>query len=1244
MIESLVSLIEGDDRQSLRSKFRTGSLAVIDADTIQQVLARAPLRYAGYSGMRLLQRSSFVSTVDLSSNTDCENLAKQACNPSYFPRVKLLRIRGAALGREALASLLSSPPPGLCALDLANARIPGQPDWAPLAGRRASTFRQLSLAGTSCMLGAGSRQLPSELVALDLSGCFGVRLAPLLSRCTSLRSLSLAFSSVTVGSPSDEGGAAAWRGSSGARGGKRGASSRAAPGRATGWAALADDSDEEEGGHAGGSAGRAQPGLESVGDTRGAGGGAGGPVGEGAITAIATAPGVSRLRALDLRGCQIADPMPLVSLSTACAATLRLLDLRHAVVAPRCNAEHCLRGLAPMVGLRGLGLPAGLTASLTLEALLRALSPMRRLSWLAATVASLHVGSLAKERAAAASAGVADPVTGAASEAARARMPAGTTSSLEAPWCSVRLLDVAIAAWVTDPTARGDMTVTEARQASSDAAALAAAGQGSAGSRTVQDMGPVLAAMPQLCRLRVSGAGTSQRAAGAPGRLVWARGLTQYARVLASGWRELGEVAGAAGRVPSLRRELSVAVLRQALARSPLAELSLDGVPGVHDRVLLLAGCLPRLAHLRLQPCSGAASGALGAALSAADALSSVREHASLRAMSGRGGPGAAARSTGTAAGTRFPEDGDTSDSEDGDAGSGTRRAASSGSAARGWPTQEAWSALAAALAPPVAARVAPKHSGGGSEMKRFLPPHRAELPRASGLDAGGALAALREAEREWLEAPAARADAALAAMRVARTDVERTRIGARAGAETEASGTGGGGGGGGGGPEEESDEEEEHEAGAEGEAVPAAAAGGAPVGIQAADDELVAPPRLGRPAPPTLGNVRVGGASLVTGPAVSDLWADSDSSDGDDVVVVSGGGGGGGGAPGASAGTSLPLATPEQEEGGADSDDDDADDFGAFGARAMAKAAQSAPSRRRARGGRKRATSPPAEAGAGGDPGMEASSGGAADSGPDSAESPAAVAVLGFPQLRQLSVAGYASLGAAFVAALCRMAPPSLRRVDCRGTAVKPSQAHAIAGAISRRERAAFRVWADAAAAEGAVEGACLPRSGAAPEDDLSAVLRGGSLVTRPGLGGEADEDSHAWAMSSPADAEAHAEQAMRCDELASEWCDDEAGGEGAVDQLGDLARAGSGGSGGAGDRPGHRAWLDGEHADEPVVFGSARPEPSATSILVAAGPRTMHMQGRSAVDAVEDRGAMTPCQLDCVWEAAVELLGIGE
>lgn len=1235
VIESLVSLIEGDDRQSLRSKFRTGSLAVIDADTIRQVLARAPLRYAGYSGMRLLQRSASVSTVDLSSNTDCENLAKQACNPSYFPRVKLLRIRGAALGREALASLLSSPPPGLSVLDLANARIPSQPDWAPLASRRTSTLRQLSLAGTACVIGAGSRQLPSGLAVLDLSGCSGVRLGALLARCTSLQSLALAFSSVTVGSPSEEGAEAGWRGSSASRSAKGGGSgTRAASGRATAWAALADDSDDEDD-HPGSRAGLARPGAASAGDTWGTAG-AGGPVGEAAITAIATAPCATRLRALDIRGCQIEDPTPLVSLSSACATSMRLLDLRHAVVAPRCNAEQCIRGLAPMVGLRGLGLPAGLSSSLTLEGLLRALAPMRRLQWLAATVASLHVGSLAKERASAASAGVADPVTGAASEVARARMPAGTTSTLEAPWCSLRMLDAAVTAWVTDPSGRDDMTASEARVASETAAALAAAGMGSAGSRQVQDVGPVLAAMPQLCRLRISGAGSGASSlASSPGKLVWARGLTQYARVLASGWRELGEVAGAAGKVPSLRRELSVTVLRQALARSPLAELSLDGVPGVHDRVLLLAGCLPRLAHFRLQPCSGAASGALGAALSAADALSSVREHASQRATAGRSGAGAAA--SGPSARGRFAAADDSSDSEGGDGrNGGARRGTSAGAASPGWPSEQAWTALASALAPPVAvaveARRGSKAAGSDVAMQRFLPPHRADLPRASGLDADGTLAALREAERQWLEAPAARADAALAAMRVASSEVERVRPGAAQGSRSEAAR----GAGAGGGPEEESDEEDGEED-AEAAGVAAAAMHGND------DDDLQAPPRLGQPAAPLPGNVRVGGGPLVTGPAVSDLWADSDSSDDDDggAGASAGSARGGVGSSRAAAGTTttLPLVTLEQDEGEEGSDDEDDDDFGAFGARAAAKAARSAPSRRRKRGARNPA--PEVNAKADSDEEVAASTvGGDAETD----ETPTAVAVMGFPQLRQLSVAGYSSLGTSFGWAVCRMAPPSLRRVDCRGTAVKPSQARDIAAALSRRERAAFRMWADAAAAESAAVGEHPVCVASAPEDDLTAVVRGGSRVTRPCLSADADEDSHAWAMSSPADAEAMAEEGMRCDEMASEWCDGEADSPGAAGQLDATAQPIGEGPDAAGERPLHRAWLDGEHADDPIVFGSARPEPSATSILVAAGPRAMHMQGRSAVDAVEDRGAMTPCQLDCVWEAAVELLGIGE
>ena len=1113
-MESFVTMIEGDEKASLRSKFRTGSLAVLDVETIRTVLMRAPLRFAGYSGMRLLQRSAAVTSVDVSSNPEAVNLAKQVANPRYFPRVRALRMRGVTLARDTGTALLELLPPRLELLDVSNARLPSRLSLEPLGAATVSGLRVLALGGTGLSLGASSHHLPASLRCLDASGCRAVRLAAVVGKCRMLRTLRLAFASVTVDSapgeapspaPASGGGWGQPTGRRSRRAGDPGASIA----RGGAWRAVEREASSSATREAG-------PGRGLRGSVV-ADGSQGSALGDAGMAAVVLGAAGPSLRVLDLRGCELSGPEPLLRLATAIGGTIQVLDLRQAVLKPGAVAEHCFRALWPCApSLVGFGVPAGLSVSFTLEQLLRSLRPFGGLRWIAATVASLHTGGLPRERAMAASAGVSDPRTGLV---ANAGLSSDSTSSLAAPWCSIVALDVTIASWSGSTAAEDEPTRTEA------AADAAGAARPVAGSRTIQDIGPVLAALPQLTRLRVAGSG----APGTRGRLVWARGLTQYARVLASGWRAIGESLSAGSRVPSLRRETSVATLRQALASSPLAELCVEGAPGVHPRVLLLAGALPRLAHLRLQPARSGAGSSLASALSADDALTAVRQQATLR----RPVPGSGAGSRAA----RF----ESSSGEESDAEDRAGRPVSRPSLV-GWPAAAAWGSLARVMAPP--------RTRAGAEPRPdallFRCPPRSELPRSEGLDGEGAAAASEEAEARWLQATRGSADDGL----------RRHRDESRAGGDSGTAAPSG--------PEEED-----------------------------SDDDA--------PGPSAGVDHRAAMASMhaIAGPSVSDLWAPSDDSSDDD----------------ADASAAFLPALAEAGTGGEDADDDD-EDFGAFGARALAQAASASSSSRRSR--RRRRVSPDSSPEKGGGPG-ESRAGGPAEPS-DSAPTP--VRVLGFPCLRQLSVAGWATLDARFGAAVARLAPPSLRRVDCRGSGMSPDDADELAAAVSRRERAAFDAWVRTAAGDATV------RWGD-DGDDLSAVLPGGvvSAWGRSSALGTGHDEALAWSLSAPSDREDAAEAAMRVDAEAESW----------VFREGDAEDEG-GEAGGAATR----TW---DSEDDALAAASpplpARPTACATAVTVAAGPWTMHMQGAAAVDALESRGVMSPCQLDCVVDAIAEVLG---
>jgi len=186
----------------------------------------------------------------------------------------------------------------------------------------------------------------------------------------------------------------------------------------------------------------------------------------------------------------------------------------------------------------------------------------------------------------------------------------------------------------------------------------------------------------------------------------------------------------------------------------------------------------------------------------------------------------------------------------------------------------------------------------------------------------------------------------------------------------------------------------------------------------------------------------------------------------------------------------------------------------------------------------------------------------------------------------------------------------------------MSPDDADELAAAVSRRERAAFDAWVRTAAGDATV------RWGD-DGDDLSAVLPGGvvSAWGRSSALGTGHDEALAWSLSAPSDREDAAEAAMRVDAEAESW----------VFREGDAEDEG-GEAGGAATR----TW---DSEDDALAAASpplpARPTACATAVTVAAGPWTMHMQGAAAVDALESRGVMSPCQLDCVVDAIAEVLG---
>jgi hypothetical protein len=1005
VVESILQLIEGDSKSALRSKFRTGSLAMLDSDTITWILARCPLRYASYNGARLLQRSEAVSTLDFSSNPDAVALASQAANPSYFPRVLCLRLRGTTI--KSLDTFLGALPPALQVLDLSFAKLSPRADYSAFASKALPRLKALSLQGTGVSVGGLSSVLPPSLATLDLSGCAAVRLGPMLDRCTQLASLRLAHSLFTA----------------------EGASGEAVP-------------DASGAGFRGKAA---------------AVGADGGVLNDVALALIARSKSGASLRALDLRGAHITDVESVLCLTSSLSDRMQALDLRDVQVKSLGKPTHFLRAFWPCRHLESLGLPAVVTCSLSLGECFRGLHALTRLRHLAATVRSLQVGDLPHERATAVSLGLAPATTGPSAVAAASSMQVG-------PWCSVLCLDVTLQAWTANHEldTRG-MDPVRAAELMSDP------------TRGVHDMGPLMASCPQLRRLRIRGGGLSS----APGCLVWARRLTQYARVLSSSWRGIGETSMSG--TPSLRKQLHLPTLRQALAKSPLREFTAEGIPAIHPRVLFILASLPRLSSLRLEPKHQ--GGPSDIVMSAVDARDSVR-----RSATASGPSGGVDRSE--------------------------RSSKPKGPSLWSWPNDDVWRELSEVCAP--------RRDSPSGENVRFAPPPRALLPAVDGPDSHEAEVAKMQEDQRWFMTGAVPTSSAVPEVTKGPEEDDDDDVAAPSMAVRTK------------GPEEDDDDEDRG------------------AFVYEEDAEQMPPVR------PRMRQTTISRPEVMSGPSMSELWNDTESDDEDGLTTVE-----------AAAAALLEASQPEQ----ADVSDDE-DDFGTF---------------LRTAGGRSKGASK-AKPSAVVEEEVE----------PSEAVVHPPVRIDGFPSLRQLSVRGYDALTDAFAVAWRRMAPPSLRRVDVRGSEVSTVEAHRLAQCIAQREQAAFRT----------VLSARLPGEAVTvskDEDDMTSVTIAGPVGAESSAGASATFQSFSVdgygdiSSQSLSRVEQALEQSLRCDEE-----------------------------------------LVGEpDGDERAEIVSHRPVPCPTQISVVSGPIAAHEFGTTVVDSLAERGAMVPCQLDVAFDAMSEHMG---
>jgi hypothetical protein len=325
--------------------------------------------------------------------------------------------------------------------------------------------------------------------------------------------------------------------------------------------------------------------------------------------------------------------------------------------------------------------------------------------------------------------------------------------------------------------------------------------------------------------------------------------------------------------------------------------------------------------------------------------------------------------------------------------------------------------------------------------------------------------------------------------------------------------------------------------------------------------------------------------------------------------------------------GASLPTVLDHPEDGGAgagsleaelaDSDgSSDSDEFGAFGRRAVAShGSRSKGAAARGSGASRRRK------------GSEAAGGGAAAAAAESEEAeeaspaPPPVRLLGFPSLRQLTVKGTPELTGRFAEAIARVAPPSLRRVDCRGCGVDRAACRTVAGAISRRERQVFAQLVELAAAESSEYSTGVPAGEAGGMlDDLSSVLP--DAMHTLALGGSnslAGIDSTATvsttALHSVAPSEYDIEAGVRGQHDA----------EALVPQPVTAAPV---------EASGFLAFRTATAAACPSVV----PSVPVGEILVASGSSAPAILGRTAVDTIENRGLMLSATFDRIVDWAWE------
>lgn len=370
----------------------------------------------------------------------------------------------------------------------------------------------------------------------------------------------------------------------------------------------------------------------------------------------------------------------------------------------------------------------------------------------------------------------------------------------------------------------------------------------------------------------------------------------------------------------------------------------------------------------------------------------------------------------------------------------------------------------------------------------------------------------------------------------------------------------------------------------------------------------------------------------------MSDLWQESDS---DSEADNTGGASGRSGTTGEVA-TTAPFQDHEADSSGghqaghvgtsAGEEDSDSDDFGAFGQRAMASHHLSMS---RSVAGKR--VSPHRSWAAKNDkapPGDPAGRSAVAEAGGVDAEAlalvPLPVTLLGFPSLRQLTVKGTPELTEVFAEALARMAPPSLRRVDCRGCSLGRSASSILATAISRRERQAFAQLVEIAAAE--TSG--YPTAPAAVVDpmldDLSAVVPGALQLVALGVSDSLAGIESAASMSTAAlhsrmpseyEVELMARGQRDADALVthptrSDMDDDEG-------------------------EPCFRA-LGSDSAATEAARPSVTPTVPIGEIVVASGSSAPCILGRTAVDAIENRGLMLSSSLDRIVDWACEHVAI--